>query len=338
MKSKKYLALGLAGLIAFTPMVSSAADDTILTNGNKEVIAEKVEAVKYLEYKGEIRDITRDAEKDNLSILVEGIDKNLQERIVFHIREDMLIVDEKSKDLIERDQLKEGSQVSVFYKENTPMTMSIPPQLSPDALVVNDSDQIGFVKIANFNSELVDPDNELKLNISDETEIVDNDGEKANKDKLADKDLMVFYTVTTRSIPAQTSPEKIIILDDMDMEEVEESLTTMDKIIIKGESLDLDNEIYKSEDGHYMLALRPLGEALGYEVSWNNEDRSAELMKDAQWTKVTIGSKDYNFAKMLVKLDKAPEIKDSRTYVPVEFVEEVLKLEIDINNGVLEIK
>lgn len=339
MKGKRTLALGLAGLIAFTPMASSAADDIILTNENKEVIAEKLESLKYMEYAGEITDIVKDEEKDSLSILVEGMDKNRQEKIVFHIGEDMTLVDEKTKDLIERDDLKEGREVSVFYKENTPMTMSIPAQISPDALLVRDSNQVGSVKVANFNSQLVDPDNELKLNVSDETDIVDNDGEKASKDKLADKDLMVFYTATTRSIPAQTSPEKIIILDDMDLEEeVEESLTRMDKIIINGESLDLDNEIYKSADGHHMIGLRQVGEALGYEVSWNNEERSAELMKGAQWTKVTIGSKDYNFAKMLVRLDKAPEIKDSRTYVPVEFLEEVLRVDLDVNNGVLEVK
>lgn len=347
MRKTKYLALGLAGVIAFAPMASSAANNTALKNGDKEVVAEKMEVVKYMEYKGKITDIEKDEEKGNLSILVEGSDKDAQEKIVFHITEDMTIVNEKSKEFMERDGLKEGSQVSVFFKENTPMTMSIPPQATPDAIVVNDTEEIGFVKLANFNSELVDVDKQLKLNIDEETLIVNTHGEKVDRDKLADKDLMVFYTMTTKSIPAQTSPEKIVVLSDMDKEETEtpdeeveteEALSVMDRIVINGKSMNLEHEIYKSDDGHFMFALRPVGEALGYKVSWNNEERSAELTREAQWTKVTIGSTNYNFAKMLVKLDKAPEIKDSKTYVPVEFLEEVLKLEVKVNNGVLEVK
>lgn len=347
MKNTKYLALGLAGVITFTPMASLAVKDNILTNGDKQVIAEKLETVAYMEYKGKITDVEKDTEKNNLSILVEGSDKKLQEKMVFHIREDMTIVDEKSKEFIERDDLKEGSQVSVFFKENTPMTMSIPAQLSPDAIVVNNTEDTGFVKIAHFNSELVDSDNQLKLNITDETVIVDSKGEKLEKDKLANKNLMVFYTISTRSIPAQTSPEKIIVLDDMKIietpdkdgvDETEEMITVMDKLVIDGKELELDHEIYKSVEGNYMLALRPVGEALGYKVSWNNQERSVELIKGAQYTKITIGSTNYNFAKMLVKLDKAPEIKDSKTYVPVEFLEEVLKLDLEVNNGVLQVK
>lgn len=341
MKNTKYLALGLAGVIAFSPMVSSAAgNDLINVTSDKEVISEKEEnVIAYIEYSGKITDVLNDG--DNLSILVEGKDKKGQEKIVFHIDEDMPILSQKTKEFIERKDIQEGSEITVFMKENAPMTMSIPPQTTPEAIVINDSEEMGTVKVAHFNKDLVDADNELKLNVSDDTIIVDIDGEKVDKEDIQDKDLMVFYTMTTRSIPAQTNPEKVVVLSDMDSEESDEDveeITVMDKIVVNGEEMELEHEMYKTDEGDYMIALRPIGEALGYEVTWNNEDRSAELTKGAQWTKITIGEDNYNFAKMIVKLGKAPEIKDSKTYVPVEFLEEVLKLDVEVNEGAVEIK
>lgn len=38
---------------------------------------------------------------------------------------------------------------------------------------------------------------------------------------------------------------------------------------------------------------------------------------------------NYNFAKMAVKLGTAPVIIDSKTYVPTNFIEEILKAEVE---------
>ncbi len=350
MKNTKYLALGLASIIVFSPMISSAIRDDVINTSDKEVISEIEEATEYIAYKGKITDIEKDKEKDTMSILVQGEDKKVQQKIVFHIREDMTILSQKTSEFKKRSDLKEDSQVTVFFKENTPMTMSIPAQASPDLVLINDSKEASFVKVSHFNEELVDIKGELKLNISEDTVIVDIDGKDANKDKLKSNDLVVFYTMTTKSIPAQTTPEKIIILATIENEKVPENnleqegedvkdkLRVMDKVVLNGKELELNHVIYTSQSGHHMIAIRPVGEALGYKVSWNNKERSAELTKDAQWTKATIGKDDYNFAKMIVKLGKAPEIKDQKTYVPIEFLEEVLKLDVKINNGVLQAK
>lgn len=336
MNKTKYLALGLAGLIAFSPMAVSATNESVNISSEKEIVSEKEEMENfYIEYKGKVVEMQMQEDKGvtNISILVKGEEKDNQENIMFHLPEDMPLISHKTMENIKREDLEKGMEVSVFFKENTPMTLSIPPQTTPDALVIHDSKEDGFVKVAHFNEELVDSDNKLKLNISDDTLLVDAKGNKVDKEDIEDEDLMVFYTVSTKSIPAQTTPEKVIVLDDG----VEKTISVMDKLMIEGKEFKLDYEIYE-EDDHYMVALRPIGEALGYEVKWNNEERSAELTKGAQWTKVTIGEDNYNFAKMLVKLGKAPVIKDNKTYVPVEFIEEVLKLEIEVNEGLLKIK
>lgn len=339
MNKSKYLALGLAGVIAFSPVAANAVDAADVPADEKEVISEIEEVSSYIEYEGKITEITMQEGGDqaNASILVEGLEDDLQEKIIFHLSDDMPLISHETMEDFKVENLEEGMEVSAFFKENTPMTLSIPPQLNPGAVVIHDNEEDGFVEVAHFNEELVDMDNKLKLNISDDTILEDTEGNNLEAEDLEDESLMVFYTISTKSIPAKTTPEKVIVLGEEDMDLEDDIISVMDKVVVDEKELKLEHEIYNS-DGRQMIPLRPISEALGYEVKWNNEERSVELTKGAQWTKVTIGEDNYNFAKMLVKLGRAPEIKENKTYVPVEFIEEVLKLDIDIDEGILEIE
>ncbi|AMA73423.1 MULTISPECIES: copper amine oxidase N-terminal domain-containing protein [Aneurinibacillus] len=100
-------------------------------------------------------------------------------------------------------------------------------------------------------------------------------------------------------------------------------------MIVNGQPLQ-DRSIYTSGD-ELMIPLRPVAEALGYKVTWNNESQKIELSKAHGWFFLKIGEDQYNFAKMLIKLGKAPELKNGKTYVPLRFVEEVLKLNVVID-------
>ncbi len=62
-----------------------------------------------------------------------------------------------------------------------------------------------------FNRSLVNSDNTLKLNISDSTDIVLENGQMYDGN-LANRNLIVIYGNTTRSIPAQTTPKKVIVM------------------------------------------------------------------------------------------------------------------------------
>ena len=73
-----------------------------------------------------------------------------------------------------------------------------------------------------------------------------------------------------------------------------------------------------------MIPLREIAEKLGYKLVWDKDNLSTELTKEAQWTKVIIGEDNYNFAKMMVELGAAPELKEAKTYVPINFLEKVL--------------
>lgn len=78
-------------------------------------------------------------------------------------------------------------------------------------------------------------------------------------------------------------------------------------------------------EGVGMLPLREVAEGFGYEVKWNGEDRSIELIKGASYVTMSIGSDAYAFSRMAHRpLGKAPVIINNKTYVPMNFVEEIL--------------
>ena len=358
-KMKTVGSLLLAFSLVVTPAIINAETiekdvDKNLINEEVQLINDEVDAVKtegYISYEGNIADINK--VNDNMSILAQkaGEKENPQEGIVFHINEDVLLLSDKTMDRVEKTDLKDGMKVLVFYKANTPMTLSLPPQMTPHGIVVLENEGSQSIKIAHFNDELTSMDNQLKLNIQKDTLMVDEDGGKVEAEDLKGENLLVFYEITTRSIPAQTNPKKVILLDGIDMDwDFGQDLNIIDRITFPMEENEderpikvLDNQLYKNEENVLMVPLREVGQALGYEVTWDSEKRAAELVKGAQWTQVvigegTVGEDNYSFAKMIVKLGTAPVLKNSTAYVPVNFIEEVLQMNISVEDGMLIIE
>ncbi|MCL7747825.1 hypothetical protein [Halalkalibacter alkaliphilus] len=79
---------------------------------------------------------------------------------------------------------------------------------------VGDESDLQQVKLDIFDQNLVSEDNELKLHISSDTVIINSHGETLEEADISGNTLFVFYTITTRSIPAQTTPHMIIIIDE----------------------------------------------------------------------------------------------------------------------------
>jgi hypothetical protein len=67
------------------------------------------------------------------------------------------------------------------------------------------------VKVDFFNNDLVSSDGNLKLNLVPTTEIILTNDQPFDK-YPGNRNLIVVYGPTTKSIPAQTTPYKIIVL------------------------------------------------------------------------------------------------------------------------------
>ncbi len=117
-------------------------------------------------------------------------------------------------------EIKEGSKITVYYDANMPMIMIYPPQYKADVVVAGDVKE--SIKVDLFNRNLTSADGQLKIKVGKDTEIVTQDGKKY-EGNLSNKNLVVYYTVATKSIPAQTAPSKVVVLNKKAAEGIEDS-------------------------------------------------------------------------------------------------------------------
>lgn len=102
-----------------------------------------------------------------------------------------------------------GDIVTGFYDANAPTPFIYPPQYRAIVMAKERSGQ--FVKVDFFDRRLVSSDGSLKLNLNRSTPILLENGQSFTGTP-SDRELIVVYSNTTRSIPAQTTPNKVIVL------------------------------------------------------------------------------------------------------------------------------
>lgn len=339
-KTNKYIVLSLATCITLSPLVVRANNNPegkeIIPISAPVDVMDEVKMPDYIKYEGKIVEVNN--KEKHMSILVKDDENEPYNGMLFHLNEDVILLNDKTKDFINKESLKKGMSVTAYYYKDTVMAMSMPPQLSPDVIVVRESEEPTSILVSGFNKELISSDGGWNISPSEYTIIVDKNGNIVKKENIGDKDLIVFYTIVRESYPAQTTPEKIIVMKKEEEVKVESEVNVFDRIIIDDEEIILNKPLYKNDRGIMMVPLRQISETLGYEVKWNNQTKTAELVKGPQWTAVTIGKDNYNFAKMLIRLGTAPEIKDSTTYVPLSFLQEVLRVGVEVTEkGMIEI-
>ncbi|MGH4124620.1 MAG: hypothetical protein ACREV6_16985 [Clostridium sp.] len=105
-----------------------------------------------------------------------------------------------------------GDNVTGFFDANAPVPLIFPPQFQ--AIIMTRNTPYKNVKVDYFNNQLVSSDNYLKLNIAPYTQIVLENGQAFTKNP-ANRNLIVVYGATTKSIPAQTTPYEVIVICPM---------------------------------------------------------------------------------------------------------------------------
>lgn len=103
-----------------------------------------------------------------------------------------------------------GTTITGYYDNHAPMTMIYPPQYNVIALSAYDEGS--NIKIDVFDENLLSSDGMLVLNSLEGVQITDQRGEPFEGD-IAGRALAVYYGISTRSIPAQTTPDAVIVMD-----------------------------------------------------------------------------------------------------------------------------
>lgn len=103
-----------------------------------------------------------------------------------------------------------GDSITAIYDTKAPVPLIYPPRFTAVALIEDDD---GYeVMLDYFDQNLLNQDQTLKLSLSDqaETEILLSNGQ-AYFFSPGNHYLLVLYMFTTRSIPAITTPLKIVV-------------------------------------------------------------------------------------------------------------------------------
>ena len=102
-----------------------------------------------------------------------------------------------------------GMRVAAFYDSSLAVPMIFPLQYQAQMITVLERNE--QIALDYFNGALLAQDNSLQLNIAEETRIETLNGQRFSC-CIGGRTLLVYYTATTRSIPPQTTPGKIVVM------------------------------------------------------------------------------------------------------------------------------
>lgn len=314
--------------------------DIMVLNGEETDVAAPVETASYISV--DVTVVKTDSDVDGIIKTTTDVNnKDDQNNTVnLKITDDTLVYDNLGNKKALSD-LTDGTKITVFTGSYEPTPLILPVQYTANVIIIN-GDQEGNV---NADTYLVDEEgytnaaNTLNIATADDTKIVDKD-EKEYKGDLDKNDLIVFYGASTKSIPAQTTPTKVVVLgkNEIALKQIEAAKNATPAPTAAPETTEAPQVSYAglvnvvigdknvsdvyAKDNTTMVPLREVAEAAGFTVTWDAENR-AVILNDGVYS-LKIGENSYVKGKMMpLTLSAAPEIVNDLTYVPAEFFAEV---------------
>lgn len=314
--------------------------DIMVLNGEETDVAAPVETASYISV--DVTVVKTDSDVDGIIKTTTDVNnKDDQNNTVnLKITDDTLVYDNLGNKKALSD-LTDGSKITVFTGSYEPTPLILPVQYTANVIIIN-GDKEGNVNVDTYLADeegYTNAANNLNIAAADDTKIVDKD-EKEYKGDLDKNDLIVFYGASTKSIPAQTTPTKVVVLGENEFalkqieaaknatpaptaapevtEAPQVSYAGLVNVVIGDKNV---SDVY-AKDNTTMVPLREVAEAAGFTVTWDAENR-AVILNDGVYS-LKIGENSYVKGKMMpLTLSAAPEIVNDLTYVPAEFFTEV---------------
>ena len=110
--------------------------------------------------------------------------------------------------VIDNRPLRAGLRVAACYDASLPVPLIIPPQYQAQIVAVLMRDE--QIMLNEFDRNLTARDGSLQLNLARNTNIETLNGQNVSCNP-AGRTLLVYYTATTRSIPPQTTPRRVVV-------------------------------------------------------------------------------------------------------------------------------
>lgn len=304
--NKKWMVAVLVGSMCIQS-VSLMAMNTEVVTTEVETVNTIEEAVPQVEEKSQVvtrvGEVTSINETNNTYQLLVGGE---MDGIRFLVQPETLVMNVDTLEMMSVKDIKVGMNVTVVLNKNTPMTMSIPPMCSQQvAILVNSSNK--QVEVGYFDETLTNEANTLKLNVSEDTMIQNSRGEKRvfTEEDIKKQDAIVIYSISTRSIPAQTNPEYVMILAPTEEKVVDEEVVVNEKSATKEMGTD---------EGY--MAVRELATTLGYKVTWDNQTKTVTLTKEDKNIQLVVGKAEYTYNEETVTMKDAVKLEGNTVYIP----------------------
>ncbi|WP_317854571.1 stalk domain-containing protein [Chakrabartyella piscis] len=275
--TKKIFALGMAmtlvgGTVAYAEYSTMPIDTE--TTAVEDIVDAVEAASKYTTQTGTITSIEAN-EAGGMNIMMDNETGGLH----FLLSPETVVVDRATGALILAEDLEADMEVSVIYDKNSPMGMSMPAYLGQvTALITNASE--GNFAVGYFDADLVNMDEMLALNI-DETAVIQSiQGTRMilTAEDVQEKEALVFFDTTTRSIPAQTTPSFILLLDKETSGEEDNYLDGPMADLARTDVEAIENEVVAE-----LVPLRETATDLGFTVVWQGKDMPI-LMENDEYT------------------------------------------------------
>lgn len=322
---KKITAVMLAGVLMVIPVGVSAEKGNNNNNSNKPGVEEKIKGnddskgvqaeeqedeiteEKYISFEGEVTEIA-----DNKITVKEN--DNI---IMFNLS--TIIIATKDGEAFKAEDIKVGDKITAVYSSHTPMALSYPGQMTPMMIIVHNSEN--NIKIDKFDKDLVSSDGTLKLVIDENTKLEHYKTKQiVTEQDLLNKNLLVIYGATTRSIPAQTLAAdvvKVIILPEV--ETIRNGETTG-----PNSNSNVDNKGNKST-AHSKVAIAREAKNLGYKVNWNPKTKIVILTKGQDVIEIYVGTTRYRINGMEKTASTPANLEKGATYVSDEILDYLKK-------------
>jgi len=248
------------------------------------------------------------------------------------------------------EEIEIGDTVTAYFIANAPMIMIYPPQYTA-AVLLNGVPGNQNVAVDRFNAvesgAYLAQGGALQFTVGENTEIVLADGTGFADGELDGRRIVVIYGPSTRSIPAQTTAIKLIVLFEdavapigtipdapiaitplplpVPVEPTPLPMPITDPtidasgwpIFVIGTQITAPDALQPDGEAMVMIPLRAVAEALGYDVAWDGAFQKVRLGAAIH---LWIGYNEVNIAGMETRtFSTAAVLVDGVTYVPLDF-------------------
>ena len=223
--------------------------------------------------------------------------------------------------------LAQNMEVTVYY---TPaMTRSNPPQTKSLAIITGNSPetakyfQVGSAEEFNGQTRVLDVNKTQYVTINDNIFSYPSYITRG-------QELLLWYTVSTMSMPGQATALKAM---NIYHDKIDINISLQAGVAaVHGKEIQLTGDAYRTS-GTLYLPVRPVSEALGFNVDWNSTNQTIIVKNVAFPVILSIGNTTYQRDGEMITLNNPPVMSSNGTVLaPIEFFTKVLGATVDINN------